>query len=551
MKQEQPNFMDSRTIAAVVMVGVVFMGWQWYMQKKYPGAFAKKPVSEAGVTPDGKPVDEKAANNGVQQVPAAAATPRPGETAAGPTATGTQPTTPTAEKLTHFQNEFLEFDISSNGMGLKNVKVRQYKSRKHETIQLGRVTGSSAALETGMIGRADSLVFAVEKVNENMFVGRAASGGVQVTKTIEIHPTNYSIEVKISASGSDDRFVGLTTALVEEVELPPSAGLFMPQFEKQEFFIETADTHDRVHVKKDDLTQSWSKVKIASIGSQFFTQALVDKSAVMPEGKARVDHAAKIARLELQYPVLNKGQNFDLQYTAFLGPKSYKLLTSANESLGKVVDFGFFHWLGYHILGLLNWFHALVGNWGIAIILLTIVVRLLVLPFNIYSYKSMRAMQVIQPKIQALRERYKDDQAKQQQEMMALMRTNKVNPLGGCLPVLLQFPIFIALYQVLGNSIELYQAPFGLWIHDLSLMDPFYILPVLMGVTMFIQQKITPNTMDPAQAKVLLFMPLIFTFFMASLPSGLTLYMWVGAVFSVLQQMYFLKASPLPVSQKK
>ena len=150
-------------------------------------------------------------------------------------------------------------------------------------------------------------------------------------------------------------------------------------------------------------------------------------------------------------------------------------------------------------------------------------------------------MQALQPEIKAMREKYKDDQQKQQQEMMALMKSNKANPLAGCMPVLLQFPIFIALYQVLGNSIELYQAPFGLWIHDLSLKDPFYILPVLMGLTMFVQQKVTPNTMDPAQAKVLLFMPLIFTFFMVSLPSGLTLYMLVGAVFSVAQQMYFLK----------
>jgi YidC/Oxa1 family membrane protein insertase len=153
----------------------------------------------------------------------------------------------------------------------------------------------------------------------------------------------------------------------------------------------------------------------------------------------------------------------------------------------------------------------------------------------------MKAMQAIQPQIQALKEKYKDDQQKQQQEMMTLMRENKVNPVGGCLPAILQFPIFIALYQVLGNSIELYQAPFGLWITDLSLKDPYYILPVVMGITMFVQQKITPNTMDPAQAKVLQFMPLIFTFFMISLPSGLTLYMLVGAVFSVVQQMYFMR----------
>jgi YidC/Oxa1 family membrane protein insertase len=205
------------------------------------------------------------------------------------------------------------------------------------------------------------------------------------------------------------------------------------------------------------------------------------------------------------------------------------------------VDFGFFDWIAQHILTMLRWFYSVVGNWGLAIILLTVVVRLLVLPFNLYSYKSMRAMQAIQPQIQALRERYKEDQQTQQQEMMRLMRDNKVNPLGGCLPVFLQFPIFIALYQVLGNSIELYQAPFILWIHDLSLKDPYYILPVLMGLTMFTQNKITPNTMDPAQAKVMLMMPLVFTFFMVSLPSGLTLYMLVGAVFGVLQQLYFMR----------
>jgi YidC/Oxa1 family membrane protein insertase len=163
----------------------------------------------------------------------------------------------------------------------------------------------------------------------------------------------------------------------------------------------------------------------------------------------------------------------------------------------------------------------------------------------------MKAMQDIQPQIQAMRERYKDDQAKQQQEMMALMKTNKVNPVGGCLPVLFQIPIFIALYTVLGNCIELYQAPFALWIHDLSLKDPFYILPVLMGVTMFIQQKITPNTMDPAQAKIMMFLPLMFIFFMISLPSGLTLYMWVSAVFGVMQQMYFLRRHGPPASAQK
>ena len=189
----------------------------------------------------------------------------------------------------------------------------------------------------------------------------------------------------------------------------------------------------------------------------------------------------------------------------------------------------------------LYWFYSLIQNWGVAIILLTVLVRLIVLPFNITSYKSMKKMQVIQPKIKALRERYKDDPQNLNKEMMAVMRDNKVNPLGGCLPMLLQMPVFFALYQCLGQSIELYQAPFFGWIHDLSLKDPFYVLPILMGISMYVQQKITPTTMDPAQAKIMQFLPVVFSLMMVSLPSGLTLYIFVSTLFGIIQQQIFMK----------
>jgi YidC/Oxa1 family membrane protein insertase len=185
--------------------------------------------------------------------------------------------------------------------------------------------------------------------------------------------------------------------------------------------------------------------------------------------------------------------------------------------------------------------HAAMGNWGVAIIFLTILVRILVLPFNVIGYKQMKAMAAIQPAMKSLREKYKSDPQKLNQEMLTLMKEAKANPLGGCLPMLLQIPIFFALYQVIGQSIELYHAPFIFWIHDLSLKDPFYVLPILMGITMFIQQKITPNTMEPAQQKIMLILPFLFTFLMVSLPSGLTLYIFVSSVFGVLQQLYFMK----------
>jgi YidC/Oxa1 family membrane protein insertase len=152
----------------------------------------------------------------------------------------------------------------------------------------------------------------------------------------------------------------------------------------------------------------------------------------------------------------------------------------------------------------------------------------------------MKKMQDIQPQLKQIRENLKDDPQKMNLEVMKVMKESKANPLSGCLPMLLQFPIFLALYQVLGQSIELYQAPFVLWIKDLSLKDPYYILPVLMGLTMFIKHKITPTTMDPTQAKVMMIMPVLFSFFMISLPSGLTLYIFVSTLFGVAQQLYFL-----------
>lgn len=525
--QPQQNFFDARTIAAFVLMAITFIGWRFYMEKKYPEAYKKAEVSAPAAKSDDVPAAPPVATSTTSSVPAQAA--------------------PAAETLTHVQTDYLEFDFSSKGMGLKNIKIPKYKDRSGQIVTMGHPTAQNSPFETRLSGRAEPLDFAIEKVNDLTYVGRAKLGDLQVVKRVEITPDKYLLVFKVQTSGTHPQFVGITTALTEEINDPKKTNLLLPQLENQEFYVETADSHTRDAFKSEDFNKTWSKVKVASIGSQYFTEALVDKSSVMPEGKAILNHAAQSAQIVLDYPVLNPGADYALEYHAFIGPKSFGLLSSIDATLAHVVDFGFFNWIARHIFGLLHYFYSLVGNWGLAIICLTVVVRLCVLPFNIYSYKSMKKMQVIQPQMAALKERYKDDQQRQQQEIMKLMRESGANPLGGCLPILLQFPIFLALYQVLGHSIELYQAPFGLWIHDLSLKDPYYILPVLMGITMFFQQKTTPAAgMDPAQQKVLMFMPLVFTAFMVTLPSGLTLYMLVGAVFSVAQQLYFMRTTNTP-----
>lgn len=528
-QDEQENFIDTRTLIAVVLVGAVFMGWNLYLQKKYPEPI-KPAVSTAGKETSGTSATatKAAAVDGATAAPESKVQP-PAEPDAGP------------EKKLHYEAETLSFDISSHGMGLKDIHVLKYKTRDGQIVTLGTPEEGTLPLETRLSGQKEALNFNLQKVSDNLYVGKASAGGVVITKSMQIDPEKYVIEYKVSVAGSDPKFTGLTTTLIEDVEPESQLSALNPRRQKQEFYIDSGDGKDRTVFGKDDVKKAWNKVHLASVGSQYFTQSILDKSEILPEGTGVVNHAGKSASVALNYPVLNPGANFEIEYTAFVGPKSLTLLRQVDELLPRVVDFGYFSWIGRKILDLLLWFHGLVGNWGWAIILLTFLIRLLVLPVNIYSFKSMRSMQAIQPQLKELRERYKDDQQKQQQATMALMREHKVNPVSGCLPMILQLPIFWALYQVLGNSIELYQAPWLLWIHDLSLKDPFYILPVVMGVTMFVQQKLTPNTMDPAQAKVMMMMPLIFAFFMANLPSGLTLYMLVGALFSVVQQGYLLK----------
>jgi YidC/Oxa1 family membrane protein insertase len=211
-------------------------------------------------------------------------------------------------------------------------------------------------------------------------------------------------------------------------------------------------------------------------------------------------------------------------------------------TLDHVVDFGWFTVFAYPLIKVLKWLYQFVQNYGVAIILLTLLLKVLTYPLTYKSMKSMKNMAKLQPQLQKIRDKYKDDREALNREMLTLMKNHGYNPMAGCLPMLVQMPIFFALYRVLYSSIELYHAPFAFWIHDLSSRDPFYVTPVLLSLTMFVQQKLTPNTAtDPAQAKMMQLMPLIFGAFMLTLPSGLTIYMLVNAIASIGQQMILNK----------
>jgi len=232
---------------------------------------------------------------------------------------------------------------------------------------------------------------------------------------------------------------------------------------------------------------------------------------------------------------------YGYSYGFYCGPKDIEILHSLGVDLEKAIDFGMFDIIAKPLLHTLKYLNKITHNYGWAIIILTIIIKIIFFPLTHKSYKSMKAMKDLQPKMVALRKKYKNDKDQLNRETMSLYRTHKVNPLGGCLPLVIQFPIFIAFYWVLLGSIELRHAPFMLWINDLSAQDPFYITPVLMGASMFIQQKMTPTAGDPTQAKVMLAMPIIFTFLFLKFPSGLVLYWLVNNVLQIFQQLYIDK----------
>ncbi len=233
-----------------------------------------------------------------------------------------------------------------------------------------------------------------------------------------------------------------------------------------------------------------------------------------------------------------KGIN-DLKFSGYIGPKEHRVLSAIDEKLIYAIEYGMMTFMARPLFSLLQFLYSIVGNWGWAIVVLTILIRLVLFPLTYKGMVSMNKLKELAPKVKELQAKHKGDKQKLNTHMMELYKKHGANPMGGCLPILLQIPVFFAIYRVLLNAIELKAAPWILWVGDLSLKDPYFILPIAMGITMYIHQKITPtNFTDPMQEKIMKFLPLIFTFFFLTFPAGLTLYWFINNLFSIAQQHY-------------
>lgn len=300
-------------------------------------------------------------------------------------------------------------------------------------------------------------------------------------------------------------------------------------------------------VKFDDIKEKkFAKQKIeggwVAMIQHYFTSAWIpDPNQTHTYSTAIARDNANIIRFTSPQTTVEPGQSVTLTSQFYVGPKDQYRLEEISPGLELTVDYGWLWWIAQPLFWLLTKLHGILGNWGFAIIAVTVLVKAVFFGLNAKAYKSMANMRKVQPKLMEIRERYADDRQKQSQEMMNLYKKEKINPLGGCLPILVQMPVFISLYWVLMESVELRQAPFIGYIKDLSVMDPYFILPLIMGASMFIQQKLNPPPPDPMQAKIMQWMPVMFTFFFLFFPAGLVLYWVVNNSLSIIQQYIITK----------
>ena len=280
----------------------------------------------------------------------------------------------------------------------------------------------------------------------------------------------------------------------------------------------------------------------AAMSQHYFLAALVPQAKDVVTYKASMD-ARQRAHVSYETPdaTIQPGQQLDLSAQIYMGPKEKAQLDKVSPYLSKTIDYGWLWFLASPLFWLLAKIHGVIGNWGWSIVLLTCVVKAILLPLSAKAYRSMAKMRKLGPEMARIKEQYGDNRQKMSQKMMEFYQKEKINPLGGCLPMVIQMPVFLALYWMLSESIELRHAPFMLWIHDLSAQDPYFILPIIMGLSMFLQQMLNPAPPDPMQAKVMRMLPIIFTFFFLWFPAGLVIYWITNNLLSIAQQYFITK----------
>jgi len=546
-----------RLIAAIGLSFLVFFIWDAFFVEKKPVEQAPQQLAETAqptaATESAVPTDTLT-------------TPAPGTETVAPAA----PVQGTRDpRIIVVSTDKFEARLNERGAAITSFRLKDYNDVVGENgtmLELipGIIKGGTALInfKDSRLGGLQGALFSAGNVpdtvsvsseNQSIAFSWIGKDGIEIIKTYTFQPGKYLIDMDVAV-------INRTSGVIEEqlaVELVGAA----PQktsyaFEGPSAYIN--DELEQIKIKSIEKQNTYKgHIEWIALQDRYFITSLLadikdDASLVLGANK-------EIIRSQYVHPAIKiePGQQVTLKHQLFFGPKQIDLLNAVGKGLGNLINFGFFDILAKPCLQFMNMIYGVVPNYGLAIILITIIIKIILWPLGSKSYKSMSEMKRVQPLITGIREKYKDDKKKQNEEIMGLYRTYKINPMGGCLPMVVQIPVFFALYRMLYEAIELRHAPFVGWINDLSapdrlfnfgfsipFMEPPFGIPVLtliMGATMFLQQKMSPPMGDPAQAKMMMLMPIVFTFIFINFSSGLVLYWLVNNVLSISQQYYIQK----------
>ncbi|MBN1381011.1 MAG: membrane protein insertase YidC [Deltaproteobacteria bacterium] len=380
--------------------------------------------------------------------------------------------------------------------------------------------------------------------NYRLTFSRTYPDHLKIEKVYLFNPDKYTIDLEVRVYNLSPSPITQNAALSWYQYVDPAAKTESYGHDGPITYIK--ESIDRIKVAKIEKDEIYGPdVSWGGFESKYFIASLIPQNPSLTSLFVSKDHNTVTVGLNGPKNLVPSGQVGLFSYSLFLGPKNHSILKELGVGLENAIDFESWipglKWLAMSLLIALKFIYQYVHNYGIAIIIITILIKILFWPLGNISYKSMKKMQKLQPQIAQLREKYKDDRQKIGQETMAMYKSNKVNPLSGCLPMLIQIPVFFGFYTALLYSIELRHSPFFWWIQDLSAKDPYYITPIIMGGTMFLQQKMSPPMGDPMQAKLMLWMPVVFTFLFLNFPSGLVVYWLFNNIISIGQQYYITR----------
>ncbi|MEJ2181623.1 MAG: membrane protein insertase YidC [Gammaproteobacteria bacterium] len=544
-------------VALSLVILLLYSSWQEQYGPKPPATTPASSAAPGQVAP-AIPSTETASVPS-EDIPDA----KPGAMISGDAAAVSRPadsTTIRKSQRIRIRTDLLDVEIDTTGGDIRKAFPQQldhpdkpvvlfnYELPRLLIAQSGLVASKGLSADHHVIFKSDQTEYKLDTGNDKIQVKLSWQGenGLAINKIYTFHRNSYVIDMDVEINnGTSDEWTGRFYRQLQRSEVTS---------EEQSRFIYTFTggvvSNELNKYEKVDLDEmaTWKAEQsyirggwVAMIQHYFLGAWIPVQDQYNYFYTKALDTGRYLIGMSTADTTIAPGQTGKFSSNLYIGPKDQERLANAAPNLQLTVDYGVLTILSDPLFWLLKFIHEYIGNWGWAIIFVTLIIKLVFFKLSEAAYRSMAKMRKFQPKIQQLKERYGSDKQRMSQAMMDLYKKEKINPLGGCLPMLVQIPVFIALYWVLLESVELRQAPFILWIDDLSAKDPYYVLPLIMGISMFVQQKLNPAPMDPMQAKILSFLPIVFTLFFAFFPSGLVLYWVANNILSIAQQWYITR----------